>query len=85
MTLDNAIEHCLERANGGDQCAVEHWQLAQWLDELRRLRMVEHAVRCYISADRCEGCACKAACNDGDVDECWQMRELRELLGGRDG
>lgn len=33
----------------------------------------------YASQDRCEGCACKSKCNDGDVDECWQLTEIREL------
>ena len=33
----------------------------------------------YVSQDRCEGCVCKRKCNDGDVDECWQRTEIREL------
>jgi len=33
----------------------------------------------YTSQDRCEGCVCKRKCNDGDVDECWQRTEIREL------
>lgn len=33
----------------------------------------------YVSYDRCEGCVVKRRCNDGEVDECWQMCEIRKL------
>ena len=33
----------------------------------------------YTDQDRCEGCVVKSRCNDGDVDECWQRTEIREL------
>ena len=33
----------------------------------------------YTGQDRCEGCVCKSRCNDGDVDECWQLTEIRGL------
>ena len=33
----------------------------------------------YTDQDRCEGCVCKSRCNDGDVDECWQLTEIRAL------
>ena len=38
MTLDEAIEHCEEKANGCDSCSMEHKQLAEWLRELMTLR-----------------------------------------------
>ena len=39
MTLDEAINHCLERANQDcSSCADEHLQLAEWLIELKDLR-----------------------------------------------
>ncbi len=44
MTLDEAIEHCMDVANGktaqGEckECAEEHMQLAKWLKELRDRR-----------------------------------------------
>jgi len=44
MTLDEAIQHCYEdvkkeKACGNkDTCADEHLQLAQWLEELKRLK-----------------------------------------------
>ena len=37
MTIDDAIKHCLERAN--EDCAGEHRQLAMWLGELQGLRI----------------------------------------------
>jgi len=33
----------------------------------------------YVSQDRCEGCVMKRRCNNGDVEECWQMTEIRAL------
>lgn len=33
----------------------------------------------YVGHDRCEGCVVKRRCNDGEVDECWQMGEIRKL------
>lgn len=40
MTLDEAIEHCLEQARkqGKCPCAEEHYRLALWLIELRERR-----------------------------------------------
>lgn len=38
MTLDEAIEHCEEKAKGCDSCSKEHKQLADWLRELMTLR-----------------------------------------------
>lgn len=38
MTLDEAIEHCEEKAKGCDSCSMEHKQLADWLRELMTLR-----------------------------------------------
>lgn len=40
MTLEEAIEHCIEIANKGHNCVCgeEHEQLAEWLRELQHLR-----------------------------------------------
>jgi hypothetical protein len=43
MELDEAIDHAKEAAHrlakeGCDECSREHAQLAEWLEELRRLR-----------------------------------------------
>ena len=41
MTLDEAIQHCEEKALCGDICGLEHKQLAEWLKELKGYRMDE--------------------------------------------
>lgn len=38
MTLEEAIIHCKERACDNTQCAREHRQLAEWLEELKKYR-----------------------------------------------
>lgn len=38
MTLDEAIQHCIEKSEGCTQCAKEHQQLKFWLEELKFLR-----------------------------------------------
>ena len=43
MTLDEAIQHAKEKGieleqNQCHECAKEHYQLANWLEELKRLR-----------------------------------------------
>ena len=40
MTLDEAIDHAREVADGCGECADEHRQLAEWLEELGELREV---------------------------------------------
>lgn len=35
MTLNEAIEHCKQKACGNSECALEHQQLADWLEELQ--------------------------------------------------
>lgn len=45
MTLDEAIKHCEDvaedRCGCSEDCVEEHRQLAEWLKELRRLRLLE--------------------------------------------
>lgn len=41
MTLDEAIQHCKEKANGSCACADDHRQLAEWLTELAEKRKAE--------------------------------------------
>lgn len=48
-------------------------------DENAKLRELVCKYVEYTSQDRCEGCVYKRKCNDGDVDECWQRTEIREL------
>lgn len=41
MTLEEAIIHCKEKACDDTQCAHEHRQLAEWLEELKQRRAQE--------------------------------------------
>ena len=49
MTLQEAISHALERATQDcSECAKEHEQLANWLIELRDIKMNKPMIRhCY--------------------------------------
>lgn len=38
MTLEEAIEHCEQKACNNSECSKEHKQLAEWLKELQALR-----------------------------------------------
>jgi len=38
MTLDEAIQHCVEKGNDCTECGEEHLQLAEWLKELKFFR-----------------------------------------------
>ena len=63
MTLDEAIDHCGDKAlnalaDGCIDCAAEHAQLKAWLEELRVRR--EEAER------RCENCG-NSYCQSGPV------------------
>lgn len=48
-------------------------------EENTKLRELVRRYVEYTSQDRCEGCVFKLRCNDGEVDECWQLTEIREL------
>ena len=50
MTLDDAIAHAREIAAGCGECAEEHAQLAEWLEELRG-RRGESDEGCYLMRD----------------------------------
>lgn len=42
MSLDEAIKHAEEKANGKNCCCEEHAQLAEWLKELKFRRSEEY-------------------------------------------
>ena len=62
MTLDEAIDHCLERANQDcSSCADEHLQLAEWLIELKDLHKNAQVVdnntqKMYVDSGCCIFC-----------------------------
>jgi len=48
-------------------------------DDNAKLRELVRRYVEYTSQDRCEGCVFKSRCNDSEVDECWQLTEIRGL------
>ena len=50
MTLDEAIKHCEEQAEiiECNECAKEHRQLAEWLNELKQSKDVLDKIRAEI-------------------------------------
>jgi len=74
----------LQRANAAVRDA-EHDESMAW-DRVRKaeaenanLRELARRFGEYVSLDRCEGCVMKRRCNNGDVEECWQLTEIRAL------
>lgn len=47
--------------------------------ENAKLRELVSMYSQYTDQDRCEGCVLKRSCNDGEIDECWQIAEIREM------
>lgn len=49
MTLDEAIKHCKEVAEScnNSECALDHKQLATWLEELKRFKQPINYDRLY--------------------------------------
>lgn len=62
-----------------DMIAHLESDLAESKAENAKLRELCRKFAEYVSQDRCEGCVCKHRCNDGEIDECWQLTEIREL------
>ena len=57
MTLDDAIKHCQQVADESDcECADEHRQLAEWLQELKEFKQMQKACKdMEISCFKCHG------------------------------
>ena len=49
-------------------------------DENAKLRKLARLTSEFLSYDRCEGCVTKTACNNGDVDECWMVAEMKSTM-----
>ena len=72
----------LRQARGATKAA--RWytaRIGELEDKNDKLRELVRKYGEYTDQDRCEGCVCKSRCNDGDIDECWQLTEIlaREL------
>lgn len=68
-----------DRDENATSFSKEHDRAEFKARENTRLRKLCRSLVEYTSQDRCEGCACKSRCNDGQVDECWMLAEIREL------
>lgn len=63
---------------GRDDSRVEQ-ELKEVRVENAKLRELARRFAEYASQERCDGCAFKSRCNDGLLDECCQMAEIRSL------
>lgn len=102
LTLEEAISHCLEVAEehtkynsfGGfescDECAKEHRQLAEWLQELKEAkRLLKEAVEDINAAEACDTCEYYSVINGAECqkDDCYKWRyadEALKLIGGEE-
>ena len=50
--------------------------------ENAKLRELATRFADYVGQDRCEGCVTKTRCNEGLIDECWLLTEIREIADG---
>jgi molecular chaperone GrpE (heat shock protein) len=48
MKLDEAIQHCEEKACENNQCSKEHKQLAEWLKELKQIQQEFDRYKKYV-------------------------------------
>ena len=62
-----------------DDLAIEHDRIKSENAKLRELAM---RFADYVGQDRCEGCVTKTRCNEGLIDECWLLMEIREIADG---
>lgn len=82
MTIDEAIEHAEEKACGNGQCAKDHAQLADWLNELKLLRVENAKLRelvrqMYPEAKAFLQLGVQLGCND-TLSYDWEL-QLHEL------
>ena len=87
MTIEEAINHCEEKASGCSECAKEHAELAEWLKELIELR--ENQAKYEKALEMaCDRIAVSADCNpmceyySDDLGVYGNRWDNPELLGG---
>lgn len=70
----------LEAENAKLRDTTYAWRTVDRLScENAKLRELCRRFSEYVSHDRCEGCVCKSRCDDGEIEECWQRTEIREI------
>lgn len=97
MTLDEAIKHCLDIADGQDKCAYisvsehakerirecanDHRQLAEWLQELKHSReLLGKALSDLRLGKSCETCAYNGCATWCEVKNCeYEWRYIGEV------
>lgn len=60
MLLEEAIQHCEEKALCGNACGLEHKQLADWLRELIQLRYQNERLLIIVHRQKYKRCSDKA-------------------------
>jgi hypothetical protein len=89
MAMREAADTILSLRDKAQELQAENAKLRAERDHMLALRGIwqENDVKLrelcsrfaeYVSQDRCEGCACKRRCDNGEIDECWQRTEIRE-------
>ena len=54
--------------------------IREYSAENTKLWELAHLVAEYTSANQCEGCVTKSACNAGELDMCWIRKAILEKL-----
>lgn len=75
MEINEAIKHCREKAVGCSECAKDHGQLAEWLEELQNYRNIGLTPSMVRSLIKREKESHKRA-----VERAIQLDELRERI-----
>lgn len=76
MTFDEAYAKFRDNPNMLFEMIRDYDQLKA---ENAKLREIVRLFMEYTDQDRCLGCIVKSQCNDGDVDECWQLTKILRM------
>ena len=78
MTLEEAIEHCEQKACEHSKCAEEHKQLAEWLKELQALRKNTSSEETLKRYPSCKDCIKQYHCSKPDDEDCANYEDIEE-------
>ena len=84
LKLHHMEVDCLRYQQPKKMLPIEHMgkhkrHIFELEDENAKLRELARRFGEYVSQDCCEGCVMKRRCNNGDVEECWQMTEIHAM------
>ena len=77
MSLQESCDAAMLHANVEVRLLIDKANRLE--SENTRLRELCMRFAEYVSQDRCEGCVYKRRCDGGEIDECWQRTEIREI------